>query len=100
VHDRLIRIPSLIDEKDLNEIGQAIERCLTGKRLNDITLVTISSAAEDTELPEALVNQVLYEAYVAIKQTERIEVYIDGKYRLLKHPSFAMSIAPAVSTTR
>jgi len=23
VHDRLIRIPSLIDEKDLNEIGQA-----------------------------------------------------------------------------
>lgn len=88
VHDRLIRIPSLIDEKDLNEIGQAIERCLTGKRLNDITLVTISSAAEDTELPEALVNQVLYEAYVAIKQTERIEVYIDGKYRLLKHPEF------------
>lgn len=88
VHDRLIRIPSLIDEKDLNEIGRAIERCLAGKRLDDITLVTISSAAEETELPEALVNQVLYEAYIAIKQTERIDVYIDGKYRLLKHPEF------------
>lgn len=88
VHDRLIRIPAFIDEKDLNEIGQAIERCLAGKRLDDITLVTISSAAEASELPEALVNQVLYEAYIAIKQTEKIEVYIDGKYQLLKHPEF------------
>jgi heat-inducible transcriptional repressor len=88
VHDRLIRIPSLIDEKDLQEIGHAIERCLAGKRLDDITLVTISSAAEATDLPEVLVNQVLYEAYIAIKQTERIDVYIDGKYQLLKHPEF------------
>jgi heat-inducible transcriptional repressor len=88
VHDRLIRIPAMIDEAQLDQIAQAIERRLTGKRLDDITLVTVSSAAEGTGLPEALVNQVLFEAYVAIKQTEKIEIYMDGKHRLLKHPEF------------
>ncbi len=88
VHDRLIRIPAMIDESQLESIGRAVERCLAGKKLDDITLVTISSAAEETDLPEALVNQVLYEAYVAIKQTEKIEVFMDGKHRLLQHPEF------------
>lgn len=88
VHDRLIRIPAMIDEKQLDSIGRAVERCLAGKKLDDITLVTISSAVEGTGLPEALVNQVLYEAYVAIKQTEKIEIFMDGKHRLLKHPEF------------
>ncbi len=88
VHDRLIRIPAMIDESQLESIGRAVERCLAGKKLDDITLVTISSAAEETDLPEAIVNQVLYEAYVAIKQTEKIEVFMDGKHRLLLHPEF------------
>ncbi len=88
VHDRLIRIPAMLDENQLDQIARAVERCLAGKKLDDITLVTISSAADDTGLPEALVNQVLYEAYVAIKQTEKIEIYMDGKHHLLKHPEF------------
>ena len=88
VHDRLIRIPAMIDEKQLDSIGRAVERCLAGKKLDDITLVTISSAAEGTGLPEALVNQVLYEAYVAIKQTEKIEVFMDGRHYLLRQPEF------------
>ncbi|HZK28835.1 MAG TPA: HrcA family transcriptional regulator, partial [Clostridia bacterium] len=88
VHDRLIRIPAMLDEIQLDRIGRAVERCLAGKRIDDITLVTISSAAGETDLPEALVNQVLYEAYIAIKQTEKIDVYMEGKYHLLKHPEF------------
>ena len=88
VHDRLIRIPAMIDEEQLGSIGRAVERCLAGKRLDDITLVTISSAAGETGLPEALVNQVLYEAYVAIKQTEKIEIFMDGRHHLLRQPEF------------
>ena len=88
VHDRLIRIPAMIDAQQLDSIGRAVERCLAGKKLDDITLVAISSAAEETDLPEALVNQVLYEAYVAIKQTEKIEIFMDGKHHLLRHPEF------------
>lgn len=88
VHDRLIRIPAMLDEKQLNAIAHSIERCLAGKKLDDITLITISSAAEGTGLPDALVNQVLYEAYIAIKQTEKIEVYINGRHKLLQHPEF------------
>ncbi len=88
VHDRLIRIPSMLDEAQLDGIARAVERCLVGKKLDDITLVTVSSVADEIGLPEALVNQVLFEAYVAIKQTEKIEVYMDGKHRLLKHPEF------------
>ena len=88
VHDRLIRIPAMLDEQQLDNIARAVERCLAGKKLDDITLVTVSSAAEETGLPEALVNQVLFEAYVAIKQTEKIEIFMDGKHHLLKHPEF------------
>lgn len=88
VHDRLIRIPAMLDAEQLDSIGRAVERCLAGKKLDDISLVTISSVAGETGLPEALVNQVLYEAYVAIKQTEKIEVFMDGKHHLLRHPEF------------
>jgi len=88
VHDRLIRIPAMLDEQQLNAIARSVERCLAGKKLDDITLVMISSAAEGTGLPDAIVNQVLYEAYIAIKQTEKIEVYIDGRHKLLQHPEF------------
>ena len=88
VHDRLIRIPAMLDAQQLDSIGRAVERCLAGKKLDDISLVTISSVAGETGLPEALVNQVLYEAYVAIKQTEKIEIFMDGKHHLLRHPEF------------
>ena len=39
-------------------------------------------------LPDSLLNQVLYEAYIAIKQADHLEIYIDGTNKLLSYPEF------------
>jgi heat-inducible transcriptional repressor len=88
VHDRLIRVPEALDADQLNRIGNAIENAVKGKALNDITLVTVTAAAEDTDIPEALLRQVVYETYTSIKQMDNLNVYMDGLHRLLGQPEF------------
>lgn len=88
VKDKLIRVPDMLGPEHLSRIAKALETSLKGKTVDDITLVTVSAATEGTEVPESLLNQVAYEAYVAIKQTEDLDVYIDGTHRLLKQPEF------------
>ncbi|NLJ70066.1 MAG: heat-inducible transcription repressor HrcA [Clostridiaceae bacterium] len=88
VKDRMIRIPHEIKQEDLHLISKIIEQKLSGQKLDQITLITISAAAEDVPVPEALLNQVLFEAYVSIKQAENIELYIQGTHRLFNHPEF------------
>ena len=88
VKDRMIRIPHEIKQEDLHLISKIIEEKLSGQKLDQITLITISAAAEDVPVPESLLNQVLFEAYVSIKQAENIELYIEGTHRLFNHPNF------------
>jgi len=88
VKDRIARIPELIGEEQLRRIAQAIESELSGMRLDDITMVTVSTAGHKIDLPESLLNQVLYEAYVSIKQAENLELYMDGHNKLLSFPEF------------
>lgn len=88
VKDRIARIPELIGEDQLRRIAQAIESELSGMRLDDITMVTVSTAGHKIDLPESLLNQVLYEAYVSIKQAENLELYMDGHNKLLSFPEF------------
>ncbi len=89
VKDRLVRIPDMLDAAQLMQIATAIEDGLAGMTLEDITLVTIATAARATPLPDSLLNQVLYEAYVAIKQADNLELYLDGSHKLLAYPEFA-----------
>ncbi|MDW7657773.1 MAG: heat-inducible transcriptional repressor HrcA [Bacillota bacterium] len=88
VKDRLVRIPDILDANQLMQIAAAIEEGLSGMTLDDITMVTVASAARNAPLPESLLNQVLYEAYVAIKQADNLELYIDGQHQLLSYPEF------------
>jgi heat-inducible transcriptional repressor len=88
VKDRLVRVPDILDAGQLMQIAAAIEEGLSGMTLDDITLVTVATAARHTQLPESLINQVLYEAYVAIKQSDNLELYIDGQHKLLAYPEF------------
>ena len=88
VKDRLVRIPEMLDADQLMQIANAIEGQLSGMTLDDITLVTVSSAAKQTKLPESLLNQVLYEAYVSIKQADHLDVYLDGSHNVLSYPEF------------
>ena len=34
-------------------------------------------------------NQVIYEAYVAIKQADKLDVYLEGEHRMLSLPDFS-----------
>lgn len=88
VKDRLVRIPDILDANQLMQIAAAIEDGLSGMTLDDITLVTVASAARNAPLPESLLNQVLYEAYVAIKQADNLELFINGQHQLLSYPEF------------
>ena len=88
VKDRLVRIPDVLDASQLMQIAAAIEDGLSGMTLDDITLVTVATAARHTRLPDNLLNQVMYEAYVAIKQADNLELYMDGTNKLLSYPEF------------
>ena len=50
VKDRIARIPELIGEDQLRRIAQAIESELSGMRLDDITMVTVSTAGHKIDL--------------------------------------------------
>lgn len=88
VRDRLIRISDLISSEQLQLIAGAIEESLQGIPIQEITLVTVESALEGIALPDAILNQLLYEAYISIKQADHLDVYMDGVQRLLVQPEF------------
>jgi len=88
IKDRVVRVPNLLSDKQLAELAQTIEQGLKGKKLDDITLVTVTAAADESSIPEPLLNQVLYEAYVSIKQAGHLDMYLQGMHQLLDHPEF------------
>lgn len=88
VKDRMMRIPDLLSQSRLREIAEALEKSLGGTALADITMVTVATALQGISLPEPLLNQILYETYVSIKQAENLETYIDGLPNIFAHPEF------------
>ena len=88
VKDRIIRTSDLFTPKQLQMISGVLEENLRAVQLKDITLVTVEAAAEDIAVPDPLLNQLLYEAYVSIKQAENLDVYMDGVQRLFIQPEF------------
>jgi len=88
IKDRLIRVPTVLSQTQLSIINKMIERNLTGVTLDQITLISVSAAMEDVPVPESILNQILFEAYISIKQAENIEFYIEGTHRLLSQPEF------------
>lgn len=88
VKDRIARIPDFLNAEQLFEISNAIESGLCGKSLEEITLVTVTSAVKGARIPEILLNQVLYEAYTSIKQADSLDIYMDGTNHMLSFPEF------------
>lgn len=89
VKDRMVRIPEMLDSVQLMQIAAAIEEGLQGMTLDDITLVAVSTAGKHAPLPDSLLNQVLYEAYISIKQADNLELFMAGSNKLLAYPEFS-----------
>ena len=88
VKDRVARVPDFLSQEQLYQISNAIEAGLCGKPLEEITLVTVTSAARNSPIPESLLNQILYETYTSIKQADNLEVYMEGTNHMLSFPEF------------
>lgn len=88
VKDRIVRISDYLTDVQLAEISGIIESGLCGKPLDEITLVTVEAAAKDARIDESLLNQLLYEAYVSIKQADNLGIYINGERHMLDFPEF------------
>lgn len=88
VKDRVIRVPEALYPEALEELSCMIEGQLSGKRVEEITWVAVETAAQGTSIPPNLLNQVLLEAYLAIKQAENLDTCLEGMTNLLNHPEF------------
>lgn len=89
VKDRLVRIPDILDDSQIYKIANAVENGLSGMLIEEITFIAVESAGKKTKLPESLLNQILYEAYVSIKQADNLKVYMDGTAQMLQYPEFS-----------
>ena len=89
VNDKLVRIPNFLTQDQLAQISNEVEKSLSGKPLDEITLITLASSVKEAKIPDALLNQVLYEAYTAIKQADKLDVYLEGEHRMLSLPDFS-----------
>ena len=89
VKDKLVRIPNFRTQDQLAQISNEVEKSLSGKPLDEITLITLASSVKEAKIPDALLNQVLYEAYTAIKQADKLDVYLEGEHRMLSLPDFS-----------
>ncbi len=89
VKDKVVRIPNFLTNEQIMQISSAVEKNLYGKPLDEITLITLASSVKESEIPEALMNQVIYEAYVAIKQADKLDVYLEGEHKMLSLPDFS-----------
>jgi heat-inducible transcriptional repressor len=78
----------MLDADQIQQISNAIETGLTGMPLEDITFITVATAGKKVSIPESLINQILYEAYVSIKQADNISVFLDGSNKILGYPEF------------
>ncbi len=88
VKDRIVRISDILNEAQLSQISRAIEEGLSGIPLEEITFIAVAAAGKKTAVPENLLNQILYEAYVSIKQADNVGVYMDGSSKILAYPEF------------
>lgn len=88
VKDKIVRLPDILRTKELSELAASIENRLDGIQLKDITLVTIQTGIQNSDLPESMLNQVAYEAYSAIKQADHLDTFVDGISNMFAHPEF------------
>ena len=89
VKDKVVRIPNFLTPEQLKEISDSVEKSLNGKPLDEITLITLATSVKETKIPDTLLNQVLYETYTAIKQADRLDVFLEGEHNMLKLPDFS-----------
>lgn len=88
VKDKVVRIPNFLTGEQIMKISDSVEQNLTGKPLDEITLVTVASSMKGADIPEGMMNQIVYEAYTAIKQADSLNIYLEGENKMLQLPDF------------
>ena len=88
VHDRIIRISDLFSAADLDRIARDLQYKVQGVDLQSITLITLQELESSLNVDEAIINQLIFEVFVTIKQADEMDIYIDGIQNLNLQPEF------------
>lgn len=88
IHNRLVRVSDLFTEEQLKIISAAVLDSVNDLPLGQIDLLTIEQARPDIEIEESILEQLIYEAWLAIKQADSRKTYVNGVPNLLRYPEF------------
>lgn len=88
MHNRLVRVNDLFTSEQLRSIAEAIEHSVSETPLAKIDLLTIEQAKPEIEISETLLEQLIYEAWLAIKQADNPSACVKGVPNLLRYPEF------------
>lgn len=88
MHNRLVRVNDLFTKEQLRSIAEAIENSVSKTPLAKIDLLTIEQVKSEVEIPATLLEQLIYEAWLAIKQADNPQACVKGMPNLLRYPEF------------
>lgn len=88
IHNRLVRVSDLFTDEQLKVLSAALLDSVNELPLGQIDLLTIEQARPDIEIEESLLEQLIYEAWLAIKQADQRQTYVKGVPNLLRYPEF------------
>lgn len=90
-HNRFIRIAEFFDASDLEKIEKSLEIGLQGVDLNSLTFENMKIITMSNNVNSQVFEELLYEIYVSIKQTNELEVNVSGMENLMRLPEFDTS---------
>lgn len=88
MHNRLVRVNDIFTQEQLRSIAEAIESSVSETPLAKIDLLTIEQARPEMEISATLLDQLIYEAWMAIKQADNPSACVKGVPNLLRYPEF------------
>lgn len=86
--NRLVKVKDLFTPEQLRIISEAIEHSVSNTPLAKIDLLTIEQAKATANVSNTLIDQLIYEAWMAIKQADNPSACVKGMPNLLRYPEF------------
>lgn len=96
VNDKIVRIPSSLDEEDVAILSKSLDQALAGLPIHDLTMITVTLSDEIarhadllTDLSPAFFEAITGEVTQAINEMKETDLFLKASYRLLDQPEFA-----------
>lgn len=88
VHNKLIKHDSNVDENILVSLCQAINRIMTGKTIDDITMPMVIELQQEIKVSPDVIFPIMEAVEECARKIETTDVYLDGITNILNYPEF------------